>query len=171
MPPSTQKNPSQKSPILAGRIEHHPPVAQADDAREMLPRQLHLMQAAHQRGMAMFGFMLQHLQGLQRQRGIECRQGFINQKSRSTGHQQTRHAATLTLAAGQTIYPRIQFALQIESRQRVMRDARMFGTDQRGDGLPEPPLRQTSGQHRRDHALPGRQRRCLRGEKKRARRA
>src|SRR5439155_15989321 len=72
------------------------------------------------------------------------------------------HAAALALATGQPVDPRIQLVLQIEARQRVERGLGIGRSEQRSERLPQAPLRQAAGQHRRHYTLARRQRRRLR---------
>ena len=91
--------------LVARQVEGHPSVAQADDAREEVERDLDLVQGRHHRRAPLFGRQGQRVDGLARARRVERRQGFVDQPQAGRREQGAGEADALALAAGKAVDP------------------------------------------------------------------
>ena len=100
-----QLRPLRRCHARSGLIEHDPALAQADQAREMLARQIDLVPGHDERHAAPRRLGAHHGQDLDGAHRVERRQRLVEQPQRGVRHQAARQADALALPAGQAVDP------------------------------------------------------------------
>ena len=82
-----------------GQVKGQCAIAQANDAREVGQRHINLVQRSHQRDAPLLRACNQRTNRLGSARGVQCRQGFVNEPNLRWRHERPRQTHALTFTA------------------------------------------------------------------------
>ena len=152
--------------LIGRQVKGHLTIAQADHAREVRQRHVHLVQRGHQGDAALPRAAEQRLDGLARARGVERRERLVDQPEpcrAPAAHAPGPRAGARRPKVGRRARTACRPDRSGPAPQK--RPGCRSGRTASAGWLSRPMAGRRAGQHRGDHALARRQRRHLRGQK------